>query len=250
LVESYLYNTIGVILIEKENMMDYDGFLELTKTRRSIRQFQTNSIPDGYVEKIIEAARWAPSGFHTQPWEFVIIKKKELRDKISDVIAPPIPLTQVSGESGTQKSSKRDHFRNAPVFIILLGDWRAKVGLPGNAQGQEKSVDNIFCSSLASAFLYMHLAAAALGLASCWVSAASRPEPQRKIKELLGIPEVLRFYDMMAVGYGAQLPIPKILRKWEDIVHYDACGEKDFRTDEEVAADAQETKAWCISTSR
>lgn len=225
----------------------YDSLLDVVKKRRSMRQLKPDNIPDEYIDKIIEVARWAPSGFHTQPWEFVVVKKKELRDKISDALAPPVPSTQVGSESRTTQSSGRGHFRNAPVFIILLGDWRAKVGLPGNAQEQDRRVDNLFYSSLASAFLYMHLAATALGLASCWVTAASRPEPQRKIKELLGIPEVLKIYDMMAVGYGAHPPIPKVLRNWEDVVHYDDCGEKDFRTDEEVVADAQETKAWCIS---
>jgi nitroreductase len=42
--------------------MDYDGLLELFKKRRSIRKFKPASISDEYVDKIIEAARWAPSG--------------------------------------------------------------------------------------------------------------------------------------------------------------------------------------------
>ena len=39
--------------------MDYDSLLELVKTRRSIRRFKPNPIPDEYIDKIIEAARWA-----------------------------------------------------------------------------------------------------------------------------------------------------------------------------------------------
>jgi nitroreductase len=84
-----------------------------------------------------------------------------------------------------------------------------------------------------------------LGLASAWVSAASSAEPQRKIKEILGIPEVLRIYDMMAVGYGSRSPIPKVIRNKEDIVHYDDTGH--YRTDAQVIADAEKTRAWCIS---
>ena len=93
----------------------------------------------------------------------------------------------------------------------------------------------------------MHLAAATLGLSSCWVSAASAAEPQKKIKNILGIPEALRIYDMMAVGYGTHAPIPKVIRKKEHVIHYDYCGIEDFRTDEEVVAEAEETKAWCIA---
>ena len=62
--------------------MKYESFLELAKKRRSIRSFKPDPIPDEYVDKIIEAARWAPSGFNTQPWEFVVIKKKELKESI------------------------------------------------------------------------------------------------------------------------------------------------------------------------
>jgi nitroreductase len=215
------------------NDMDYGSLLELVKKRRSVRWFKPDPVPDEYIDKIIEVARWAPSGFHTQPWEFVVVKKKELKDKIADALKRP---SQTAGQ---------EYFRNAPVLIILLGDWRAKVGLPGNAQEQDRRVDNLFCSSLASAFLYLHLAATALGLASAWVSAASSAEPQRKIKEILGIPEVLRIYDMMAVGYGSRSPIPKVIRNKEDIVHYDDTGH--YRTDAQVIADAEKTRAWCIS---
>jgi len=62
--------------------MDYEGFLELVKQRRSIRSFKPEPIPDGDVDKIIEAARWAPSGANSQPWEFIVVKKPELRDRI------------------------------------------------------------------------------------------------------------------------------------------------------------------------
>jgi len=57
--------------------MDYDGFLELVKKRRSIRLFKPDAVPDEYIDKIIEAARWAPSGANVQPWEFLVIKKPE-----------------------------------------------------------------------------------------------------------------------------------------------------------------------------
>ncbi|MBA7644491.1 Bifunctional F420 biosynthesis protein FbiB [subsurface metagenome] len=66
--------------------MDYGSLLELVKNRRSVRRFKTDPIPDEYVEKIIEAACWAPSGFNLQPWEFVVVKKQELKDSIVQAI--------------------------------------------------------------------------------------------------------------------------------------------------------------------
>jgi nitroreductase len=93
----------------------------------------------------------------------------------------------------------------------------------------------------------MQLAATSLGLASQWYSAVSGERAQSGIKALIGIPEGLRIFDMMVLGYAAEEPIDKDVRELSDMVHYNACGAKDFRTDEEVAAYAKQTKAWCLA---
>jgi 5,6-dimethylbenzimidazole synthase len=108
-------------------------------------------------------------------------------------------------------------------------------------------VKNIYNSSLASAFLYMHLAATSLGLASQWYTAASRPEAEHEIRNIIGFPESLSIYDMMVLGYPAASPNPKELRSLKDVIHFDACGPQDFRTDEQVLADTRETWDWCMS---
>ena len=144
------------------------------KKRRTVRRFRPDPIPEDCIDKIIEVARWAPSGFHTQPWEFVVVKKKELKEaivKALETYAPPITNSRsAEGSTTIPKASSRD----APVFILLLADWRAKAGLPGHPTEKSPLVTRTYYSSLASAFLYMHLAAASLGLASQWYSAASR----------------------------------------------------------------------------
>jgi len=221
----------------------YDILLELVKKRRTVRQFKSDPVPDECITRIIEVARWAPSGFHTQPWEFVVVREKECRDKIVSALelkAPPIKNPQQDG-------SPRASFRDAPVFIFVLCDWRARVGLPDRAQESDEMVASIFCSSMASVFLYMHLAAASMGLASQWYSAAAGREAERKIKEIIGIPEPLKIYDMMVVGYAAQPPLPKEVRDPGSMTHYDSCGAGDFRTDGEVEADTRKTKARCLS---
>jgi 5,6-dimethylbenzimidazole synthase len=221
----------------------YDCLLQLVKKRRTIRQFKPDPVPDEYITKIIEVARWAPSAFHTQPWEFVVIKDRDVKNRIIAALeqyGPPI-------KDPLKKDLPRKSFKDAPVFILLLCDWRASIGLPGRASENKAQVANLYASSLANAFLYMHLAATALGLASQWYTASSRPEVERAIKEIIGIPEVLTIYDMMVVGYAAGPPGPKIVRDVNEITHYDNCGERDFRTDEEVADYAEKTKAWCMS---
>jgi 5,6-dimethylbenzimidazole synthase len=222
---------------------EYDCLLNLVRKRRTIRQFLPDPVPDEYITRIIETARWAPSAFHTQPWEFVVVKDEELKNKIVTVLeqlGPPI-------KDPAKESLERKSFKDAPVYIFLLCDWRAKVGLPGQASENTAQVTNLFNSSLANAFLYMHLAAAALGLASQWYTASSRLEVESAVKEIIGIPEALTIYDMMVVGYEASPPDTKIVRSIDDVVHYNDCGLQDFRTDEEVIAYAEKTKAWCMS---
>ncbi len=56
---------------------------EAIRNRSVIRQFKPDIIPDDILLKILEAARWAPSPFNTQPWEFIIIRDKETLKSIS-----------------------------------------------------------------------------------------------------------------------------------------------------------------------
>ena len=63
-------------------MDEYNGLLELVKKRRTNRRFRQDPVPDEYITKIVDVARWAPSGFHTQSWEFVVVRKKDVKDKI------------------------------------------------------------------------------------------------------------------------------------------------------------------------
>jgi nitroreductase len=220
----------------------YDCLLDLVKKRRTIRQFKPDRIPDDYITQIIEVARWAPSGFHTQPWEFVVIKDPEVKNKIVAALDQHGPAIK----DPAKKDLARNSFKDAPVFILALCDWRAKVGLPGSPKTNEQAA-GLYTSSMANAFLLMHLAATALGLASQWYTATSRGEAERAIKGIIGIPEALTIYDMMVVGYATNPPSSKIIRVTTEMMHFDNCGVQDFRTDEEVTSYAQKTRAWCMS---
>jgi nitroreductase len=224
--------------------MNYDELLELVKTRRSIRRFKPDPIPDEYIDKIIEVARWAPSGFNQQPWEFVVVKKPEFRAQISEYCKEQLSmrykmhaaaypsLKPVSPLSGPE--TEGGNYSVAPVYIILLGDHRTMELMPSSTQFGTDYLDNTFNSSLTCSFLYMQLAANALGLASQWVSAIQAPYVSFMIKELLGIPKYLSIYDLMALGYPAMKPKSRMMRERKEMVHYDYCGPDVFRKDESV----------------
>ena len=221
--------------------MNYESFLELVQERRSIRRFKPDPVPDEYVDKIIEAARWAPSGANSQPWEFIVIRKRELKDSIVKLVEEQSVKTYTIEQTREPELRHTKYikpppyqagFADAPVFIITCGDPRTQEAYP--LISVSVMGESTFVSSLASAFLYMHLAATALGLGSQWVSSTVNPYNQLLIKKLLGIPKELKIYDMMAVGYSASIPKPRLVRAKKEMVHYDYYDEAKFRIDEEV----------------
>jgi len=239
--------------------MDYDSLLELVKTRRSIRRIKPDPIPDDFVDKIIEVARWAPSGFNTQPWEFIIVKDRELKKRLAQLV------TEYRGNYGPAMEAIREpwmkaakpvkspgqmDWTTAPVFIVLCGDTRVKVGLPMTVRSDYLKCESIFTSSLASAFLYMHLAATTLGLASIWVSPVKSTQLHLLVKNILGIPDFMEIYDMMALAYPATKPRPKFLKDKQSMVHTDYCGIEEFRSEKELKEFVRKNRNWALSTIR
>jgi nitroreductase len=214
---------------KRSGKMEYEGFMELAKKRRSSWEFKTDPIPDDMIEKIIDAARYAPSGFNSQPWEFIVIKEQELRDRIRDSFADHLPSQGV-------KPGMKDPmgFKTAPVLIILCGDTRVRPFAPPPVRQNDDTWLSVLVSSLAISFQYMHLAAASLGLATRWVSAINMPPIEQEIRALLGIPEEFVTYDMMALGNSDFKPAVKKMRPLSEVIHYGQCGPGDFRTNEEV----------------
>jgi nitroreductase len=112
--------------------MQSNEFLELVKIRRSCRSFKTDPIPDKYLENILEAARWAMSGANSQPWEFIVVKNQETRNRIVDIYTEYqkekwyIEQTRIQElrhpGSASHIPDTNVNFRNAPVIIIICGD--------------------------------------------------------------------------------------------------------------------------------
>jgi nitroreductase len=106
--------------------MEYDSILELVKNTRSIRRFKPDPIPDEYIDKVIEVARWAPSGFNQQPWDFIVVKKPELKLKILEFCgaygaqSAQMEIARESWQKGPKwEPGRRDSdFSVAPVFIF------------------------------------------------------------------------------------------------------------------------------------
>ena len=222
--------------------MNYDDFLELVKNRRSIRRFKPDPVPDELIDKIIEAARWAPSAANSQPWEFIVIKKKKLKDKIVELFmenharAVKMELTREPRLRHPYQETPLTHtlgdFAEAPVYILLCGDNRIKEALTVSHTLENCEAD--FFASMANCFLYINMAAYVLGLGGQWLTDVALPFVKCQIKALLKIPEEIDIFDMMVIGYPDMEPKPRFVRdKWE-MVHHDCFDKARYRTDEQV----------------
>ena len=110
--------------------MDIEEFLKLARKRRSIRRWKPDPIPDEYVEKIIEAARWAMSGANAQPCEFIVVKDREIKDKLSDLylemkqVGNKIEMTRLPElrhhAAALLKQGEQAALRTVPVIIVVL----------------------------------------------------------------------------------------------------------------------------------
>jgi 5,6-dimethylbenzimidazole synthase len=59
--------------------MSYQNLLDIIRNRRSCRRFKSDPLPEGMVEKVLEAARLSPSAGNSQPWEFVVVQDTETK---------------------------------------------------------------------------------------------------------------------------------------------------------------------------
>lgn len=239
----------------------YDFFLDLVRRRRSTRKFKSDPLPEGAIEKILEAGRWAMSGANGQPWEFIVVTdpsvKQELfklyREQIDDynfwleqMRVPELrhPAFQLTGspEEQRQKLLARPGFAHAPALIVVLGDgrrqWTTVMG--GHTMGRHQSH---LTDGLANACMLMHLAAATLGLDTQWVTI----HIEDGFKRLLGVPDVMTLYQIIPVGYADGPRRKTTRRKLKEMVHYDQYDQKKQMTNREIVEYVRTTRQKTMS---
>jgi len=219
--------------------------LDLLASRKSIRRYKPDPVPDELIDRILEAARWAPTGENYQPWRFIVVRDAQTRSRIGELakmgsgsrmtawycmghmqerfagIADPVKREQVlrfmySGEVSA-------FAKQAPVVIAVIGSL------------MEGSVDVPY--DLSAAVENILIEAHSLGLGACWVHgpvASSRDA--RKFKEILGIPTGMGQYKVIAyvsIGWPAEArkhPRPK--KELKELVYWEKFGQTERLTHE------------------
>jgi nitroreductase len=148
--------------------------LKAIKDRRSSVRFKSTLIDEKKLNAVLEAGRWAPSWVNTQPWRFIVIKEKEMKEKISNSVSTVFNLS----------------IKEAPVCIAIC------------VNPKEDSFH--FIEDGTTATQNMALAAQSLGFSTSWIGVFSLPNErnstERKLKKILEIPKDWRLISILPLG--------------------------------------------------
>ncbi len=160
------------------------------RDRRSVRSYSKKDIPQSTLEKILEAARLAPSANNRQPWKFVVVRDAAKRKAL-------------------MKAAKEQQFvGEAPVVIAAVALEPERVmtcGVP------------TYAVDLAIAVDHMSIEAVEHGLGSCWIGAFY----QEDVKKILQIPSKYKVVALLTLGCPQDKARFKNRKELEEIVCYD-----------------------------
>ena len=164
------------------------------RTRRSVRRFSPEEVPDDLLRSVLEAAHWAPSAHNRQPWYFIVSREQEKREKIA------------------QASTWAKFLPAAPVMILVCTRLDYKGG-----PTPQKIIEWFSIQSTAAAIQNLLLAAHSQGLATCWIGDLN----SALLAELFTIPKGYEPVAIIALGYpAAAVPGAPPRRPLEDVISW------------------------------
>jgi len=177
-------------------------FIELSKTRRSIRRFKSENVSNDDILKLLEAAQSAPSAGNCQPWHFFVVSDKNI-------------------QVGIKKSAYNQEFiLAAPLCIVVCADIK---------RSEERFSErgrNLYCiQDTAVAIQNILLCAKDIGLGACWCGAFD----ENAVSGILNLQNDMRPVAIIPIGYPVNEPVPVKRRPIDEIVTFIG-GKKDGMT--------------------
>jgi nitroreductase len=155
-------------------------FLELAEKRRSVRAYRPDAVPEELLQQVLEAGRLAPSACNKQPWRFIVVRSETTRRALGAAYA-------------------REWFWKAPVVIAVCI-------LPKEAWVRSYDGKNYAMVDGALAMDHLMLAAAELGLGTCWIGAFD----PAALREILNLPDGVEVVGMTPLGFPDVETNPRI----------------------------------------
>ena len=147
-------------------------------TRRSIRKYTGQAVPEDVVEQLLRAAMAAPSARNEQPWQFVVVRDRRQLEAIAGA-SPYAGMT-----------------RGAQVAVVICADLTRETSPGYFSQDCSAATENLL------------IAANALGLGAVWLGFYPRDERIAALKQILGTPDTVIPFAVVPVGYPAENPGP------------------------------------------
>lgn len=161
---------------------------EAIKTRKSVRSFKNADVHEEILERLLEAARLAPSANNSQEWRFVVVRDAETRKTLA------------------VKACKQSFMAEAPIILACCAKTNNHVMTCGQLS---------YPIDVAIAVDHITLCAVAEGLGTCWIGAFYEDE----VKRVLSIPPDVRVVALLPVGYPSDpAPVTKLRRSRQRIV--------------------------------
>jgi len=163
--------------------------IDAIKTRKSVRAYLDKPVENEKLDTILKAARLAPSAVNLQEWRFVVVRDSDKRKKL------------------VEAAKGQTFVGEAPVVLVACAETDNHVMTCGQL---------CYPIDVAIALDHITLAAVELGLGTCWIGKFD----EKKVKEILGIPEEIRVVGLMPLGYPSdpslvekrRLPLEKIVK--------------------------------------
>ena len=154
------------------------SFAEVVRKRAMIRAYKSDPVPEEKLQQLLKYAVRAPSGGNLQPWEFVVVKSPEVKDKLAKAAMNQTSVT------------------TAPVIIVTCAD----IQRAGSQAGTRGSFISLIDTAFAS--LLILLGAVEQDLGACFVASYNAEE----VAKLLGLPDHVRPVGLITIGYAAEPP--------------------------------------------
>ena len=196
-----------------------DALDAVLRGRRSIRSYADRPVPPDVLERVLDAARHAPSPHHSVPWRFAVLVGQSTKEQLAramgdrwraDLAGDGVPPEQIEAE--VAKSHRR--LTRAPVVLVgcLYLDPLDEYPDPSRQRAEELMAAH----SLGTALQNVMLAAHANGLASCWMCApVFCPEV---VRDAVGLDRALLPHALITLGYAAKAPPARERPSLDDIV--------------------------------
>jgi nitroreductase len=187
---------------------------EAIEKRRSIRRFKASEMTEREIERLLEAARLAPSGSNVQPWRFIIVKDKQLKSLLREACFNQEFVEQASvvfvccGDLHSWKKTReysQEVLGRGDIHLSREAETalNARIEKAVTAEMRQRVPTTLL--DVAIAIEHIVLEAVEMGLGTCWV----RLFDEKRVRSLLSLPEHLHIVALLPVGIPDEDPAPR-----------------------------------------